>query len=503
MTANTQANGRFHSDWLSMMYSRLRLARNLLRDDGVIFISIDDNEVDNLKKICSEIFGAENSIGMFSVENNPKGRKNGKFISVTNEYCLIYSKQVELASFRKIIPKHANDMSEDENGNFVRRSGKRVLMGENTLNNLVTNFNASKHYSAYIKDLDLVLKKEKVISEADENLLSNGYTRYTTFRDNRFVENTYSDEKFKELFYSQSLDIRQDKIYEKHFSDPMQIKSMLVNDEYEAIFNNRKITYQIDLKSTSAKKQLIDLLGGEYFSFPKNISFIKSLLSLTSASDSNDICLDFFSGSGTTAHAVLQLNAEDEGNRRFIMVQLPELCPVDSEAFKAGYRNIAEVSKERIRRAGKKIKHENALLGDDLDVGFRVLKISDSNIANVFYAPDSMDNANLDLLVDNIKPDRTHEDLLFQVLLNWGVDLTLPIVKLDIHGKDVFVVDDNALVACFDGRGAIDEEFVKQLAKRQPLRVVFCDAGFKDSAVKINVEQIFKLLSPATEVKCI
>ena len=163
LIANTEANGRFHSNWLSMMYSRLRLARNLLRDDGVIFISIDDNEVDNLKKICSEIFGEENFVGMFSVENNPKGRKNGKFISVSNEYCLIYSKQIEMASFRKIIPKHAQDMSEDENGNFVRRSGKRVLMGENTLNRLVTKFDAPKHYSAYIKDSDLILRKEKSI----------------------------------------------------------------------------------------------------------------------------------------------------------------------------------------------------------------------------------------------------------------------------------------------------------------------------------------------------
>ena len=503
LIANTEANGRFHSNWLSMMYSRLRLARNLLRDDGVIFISIDDNEVDNLKKICSEIFGEENFVGMFSVENNPKGRKNGKFISVSNEYCLIYSKQIEMASFRKIIPKHAQDMSEDENGNFVRRSGKRVLMGENTLNRLVTKFDAPKHYSAYIKDSDLILRKEKSITEVDRNLLSYGYTRYVTFRDNKFVENTYTDEKFKELFHSQSLDIREDKIYEKHFSDLMQIKSMLVNDEYEAVVENKKINYKIDLKSTSAKRQLIDLLGGEYFSFPKNVSFIKSLLSLTSAPDSNEIFVDFFSGSGTTAHAVLQLNSEDGGKRRFIMVQLPELCSELSEAFKAGYKTIADISKERIRRAGHAIKHDNPLLSIDLDIGFRVLKIDTSNMADVYYAPDALDKAELDLFVDNIKPDRTPEDLLFQVMLDWGVDLSLPIAKQEIQDKHVFFVDDNALVACFDAHSGVDETFVKEIAKRQPLRVVFRDAGFKDSAVKINVEQIFKLLSPATEVKTI
>ncbi|MEY4563035.1 MAG: hypothetical protein RLZZ618_2312 [Pseudomonadota bacterium] len=503
MIANTEANGRFHSEWLSMMYSRVRLARNLLRDDGVIFISIDDNEFCNAKKICDEVFGEENSVGMFSVENNPKGRKNGKFISVTNEYCLIYSKQVEAACFRKIVPKHADDMSEDENGDFVRRSGKRVLMGENSLNNSVTNFKSPKHYSAYIKDSDLILKKEKGIREIDLDLLGNGYVRYITFKGDIFVENTYSDEKFKELFSEKSLDIREEKIYEKHFSDMMQIKSMLVNDGYEAIVENKKVAYQIDLKSTSAKKQLIDLMGGDYFSFPKNISFIKSLLSLTSAPDSNEIFLDFFSGSGTTAHAVMQLNSEDGGNRRFIVVQLPELCAEGSESVKAGFKTIAEVSKERIRRAGLKIKHENALFGDSLDIGFRVLKIATSNMADVYYAPDATDKANLDLFVNNIKTDRTHEDLLFQVMLDWGIDLALPIAKETIQGREIFLVDGNVLAACFDTSGRVDEAFVKELAKHQPLRAVFRDAGFKDSAVKINVEQIFKLLSPGTEVKCI
>ena len=194
----------------------------------------------------------------------------------------------------------------------------------------------------------------------------------------------------------------------------------------------------------------------------------------------------------------MKLNAEDGGSRHFIMVQVPEPCNENSEAFKAGYKTIAEISKERIRRAGQQIKE-----GKRQDVGFRVLKVDASNMADVYYTPDSLDKSKFDLFVDNIKPDRTPEDLLFQVMLDWGVDLALPISKQSIQGKDVFFVDGNALAACFDASGSIDEAFVKELAKHQPLRVVFRDAGYKNSAVKINVEQIFKLLSPATEVKCI
>lgn len=195
----------------------------------------------------------------------------------------------------------------------------------------------------------------------------------------------------------------------------------------------------------------------------------------------------------------MQLNSEDNGSRRFIMVQLPETCAADSEALKAGYKTIAEISKDRIRRVGNKIEG----LNQEVDVGFRVLKVDTSNMADVYYAPDALDKANLDFFVDNIKPDRTSEDLLFQVMLDWGVDLALPIARERIQGRDVFFVDGNALAACFDAHSGIDETFVKELAKRQPLRVVFRDAGYKNSAVKINVEQIFKSLSPSTEVKCI
>ena len=235
------------------------------------------------------------------------------------------------------------------------------------------------------------------------------------------------------------------------------------------------------------------------FSTEKNIELLERIVRWLSST--NDIILDFFAGSSTTAHAVMQLNAEDGGNRRFIMVQLPEACDAQSEAAKAGYGTIAEISKERIRRAGKKILEGDCHEGWNRDVGFRVLKVDTSNMADVFYTPDALQQNLLDLTTDNIKPGRTPEDLLFQVLLDWGVELTLPIRKESIQGKTVFFVDDNALVACFD-RG-IDEALVRELAACAPLRVVFRDNGFVSDAVKINVEQIFRQLSPGTEVRCL
>jgi len=244
-----------------------------------------------------------------------------------------------------------------------------------------------------------------------------------------------------------------------------------------------------------------ELFDGKVFDTPKPVGLVEHCLKI--ATKGSDLVLDFFAGSSTTAHGVIALNSHDGGSRRFIMVQLAEACSETSEALKMGYKTIAEISKERIRLAGNKILEGQCDNGWNKDIGFRVLKIDTSNVADVYYAPDVLDKGQIDLLVDNIKPDRTAEDLLFQVMLDWGVDLSLPIAKQTIQGKDVFLVDGNALAACFDASGGIDEPFVKALAKLEPLRVVFRDAGFKDSAVKINIEQIFKLLSPATEVKSI
>ncbi len=491
LSNNPETSGRYHTDWLNMMYPRLKLARNLLKDDGVIFISIDDNEAANLRKICDEIFGEENFVSILSIENNPKGRKNGKFISITNEYCLIYVKDIQLASFQKIIPKHAADMTEDENGDFVRKSGKRVLMGENTLNRLVSDFKSPKHYSAYIKKSVLILKQEETVNDIDNELIELDYSRYVTFRDGNFVENTYTKEKFQNLFDDESLDIRNNKIYEKHFSDMMQIKSMLINNEYEAITDNRKFRYKIDLKSTSAKQQLTELLCGEYFNFPKNIIFIKHLISLQK--NTSDIILDFFAGSATTAHAVFELNAEQNLKRRIFLVQIPEPIKYDSEAFVAGYKTIAEISKERIRRAATKIKKENP--DYDGDLGFKVFKLDSTNI-KPWEVDFDLDDKRLEYFVENIKPDRREEDVLYEILLKYGLDLALPITEQNIAGKKVFSINNGALIICLSDSICIEVisgiAKLKDELKPETMRVVFKDSSFTDDVVKTNAVQILK-----------
>ena len=524
LVANTEANGRFHSDWLSMIYPRLKMARHLLRDDGVIFISIDDNEITNLKKIGDEVFGENNFVGILSVENNPKGRKNSAFVSVSSEYCVIYAKSKNDAYFIENIPKKATDMAMDDDGNFVHGSGKRVLVGENSFNKAVSKFDSDKNYSVYYRAIDrsLIISKEEY-GVFNKQLLNDGYVKYFSHSDGLLVENTYSENKFRELFENRALDFSEDKIYEKNFNDTIRIKSQLVNREYEAIVKGKKQKYSMELTTTGAGTYIKNIFDVSVppFSSPKNTGFIKILISLFEKDQF--IVMDFFAGSSTTADAVMRLNAEDGGNRKFIMVQLPE--SLDGNIEKAGSAPekqtiksaisicdsmgkphlLTEISKERIRRSGMKILGGEYNENWNKDIGFRTLKIDTSNMADVYYSPDELDKENLNLFVDNIKPDRKPEDLLFQVLLDWGVDLALPIHPETIDGKTVYFVDgvetNMALAACFDA--GINEDFVKKLAKRQPLRVVFRDSGFANDSVKINVEQIFKLMSPGTEVKTI
>lgn len=509
---NTKSNGRFHSNWLNIMYPRLKLARNLLAKNGVIFVSIDDNELTNLQKICDEVFGAQNFIGIFSVENNPKGRKNSKFISVSNEYCIMYAKIYSESSFYNVVPKEASDMVQDENGDYIRNSGKRVLVGENFLNKFVTDFNSDKHYSVYYNDVskDMKFIKEKNINEIKSSLLELGYKRYITFRENRFVENTYTANKFKELFLTGCLNIKESKIYEKHFSDKIQVKSMLTNKKYKAIVNNQEVTYELDLKTTSAQKLLDALLGEKIFKFPKNISYLKLVTSLICSQD-DAIILDFFSGSATTAHAVMKLNAEDGGKRKFIMVQLPELTYTFDkngkevpkkgleEAYKAGYKNICEIGKERIRRAAKKIKEEHP--ESNFDGGFRVFKLADSNMKDVYFSPNEYRQDFLDKMTSNIKEDRNDMDLLYGCMLEWGLPLSYPHTSEKVGSYTVHTVNNGDLMACFDEN--ITEDIIRHIAAKKPLRVVFRDAGFTDSPAKINVGEIFKSKSSKTEVKII
>lgn len=514
LTPNLNSNGRFHTDWLNMIYPRLRVAKDLLTDDGVIFISIDDNEVDNLKKICNEVFGFDNFVGVLSVENNPKGRKNSAFISVSSEYCVIYAKSKDNAHFIENVPKKASDMTEDDDGIFVHGSGKRVLVGENSFNKYVTKVDSDKNYSVYYraKDRQLAIKKEQ-FDVIDQQLIAKGYVKYCSQNNGRLVENTYTEIKFRELFEKHALEFSADKIYEKNFSDTIRIKSQLVNREYEAIVRGKKQNYSMELTTTGAGTYIKNLfeVAESPFSAPKNVGYLKLLISLFESEPI--IVLDFFSGSATTADAVMQLNAEDSGKRKFIMVQLPEnldenLSKASTEAEKQTIRSaisicdgmnnphlLTEIGKERIRRAGMKIKQENKDKEgiENLDIGFRVLKLDSSNMKEVYYTPEeyAQMSFNLEGFMDNIKPDRLDEDLLFQVMLDLGVPLS---AKIRQDGE-TFYINDNYLIASF---GRVDTALITEIAKKQPYYAVFRDSSFINDSAMVNFEQVFSTYSPNT-----
>ncbi|OQX29350.1 MAG: site-specific DNA-methyltransferase [Spirochaeta sp. LUC14_002_19_P3] len=500
LVANTESNGRFHSDWLSMMYSRLKLARNLLKDDGVIVIHIDENEYPNLEKILSEIFGEENNLGTIVWDKrNPKGEVAG--VAQQHELLSIYSKNKtffkELSELKR--PKENAQQILKKASDLIRRSE-----GINeTIREDFRKWISAKDFSGGEKAYSLIDDDGKVYQSVSMAAPDKPETRSHRPLIHPVTKNPCSVPAKGWRFPDETMDIlleRKEIVFGIDDTTQPRRKYLLSENLYE------------NVPSLLYFGGSDDALGLP-FDNPKPVLVAKQLLE--SVCKANDIILDFFAGSATTAHAVMQLNAEDGGKRKFIMVQLPEACNEKTEAFKAGYKTIAEISKERIRRAGKKIKEEHAARAPNLDTGFRVLKIDSSNMADVYYTPDAVKQNQLKLLSNNIKDNRSPEDLLFQVLLDWGVDLTLPIsreiikVKKDEGGRmkdeefEVFFVDGNALVACFEKDGKITEDFCKELAGRQPLRVVFRDSGFKNDSVKINVEQIFKLMSPHTDVKAI
>ena len=488
-------NGRFHTDWLNMLYPRLKLAKDLLAEDGVIFISIDDNEVENLKKMCSEVFGQINFVGMLSVENNPKGRKNSTFISVSSEYCLIFAKNKEISYFVENVPKKSSDMVLDENGRYVHNSGKRVLVGENSFNKIVTSPSSDKNYSVYFRkqDYSIITKKEE-FGVIDKALIDAGYIRYASYNKGKLIENTYTEEKFLSLAEKKALDFSNDKIYEKNFSDTIRMKSQLVNREYEAIVRGSKKKFSMEITTTGAGTYLKELFGlsDVPFTAPKNTGFLKMLISLFEEKDF--YVLDFFSGSASEADAVMRLNAVDGGKRKFIMVQVPEVLDEKSVAYKAGYKNICEIGKERIRRAAKKIEEENPEA--KFDGGFRVLKCDISNMKEVYYNPAEYEPSLFTRLEDNIKEDRTPEDLLFQVMLDLGVLLSSKIEETTIAEKRVFNVEDNYLIACFDDN--VTEDAITEIAKQKPYYFVMRDSSMANDSVATNFEQIFAAYSPDT-----
>jgi len=478
MVANPETSGRYHSDWLTMMYPRLKLARNLLTEDGLIFISIDDNETHNLRKVCDEVFGELNFIDCVIWKKRYGGGAKEKYLISLHEYALVYAKsENELAElFIPLTEDSINRYYKLRDNNYLKRGPYRThpleatkSMGERK--NLVFPIPAPDGTMVY-PQRQWLWSKERVYDSLEKGEIE-------------FIKS-------------------------KNDSWSVHSKQYL-NDENGDIRQGKPFSIIEDVYSQHGTNEVLDLLGNaQIFSFPKPIKFLSYLLNV-GASDKDSIVLDFFSGSCSTAHAVMQLNAEDGGNRKYIMVQLPEQTDEKSEAYKAGYQNICEIGKERIRRAANKVKEEKrsktekeglfANVEDTQDYGFRVYRLADSNMQDVYYRPQDYKQESMDMFADNIKPDRTADDLLTQVMLDWGLPLSYKIDQASINGKQVFRVAQDSLLACFDK--GIDEAFAKEIAKEKPLRVVFRDSGFASDTAKINVQQLLKQLTPETEMKVI
>ena len=480
LVANLESSGRFHSAWLSMIYPRLRLARNLLRDDGVIFISIDDNEIHNLRKICDEIFGSDNFIEQFIVRSNPRGNQAKKFVASEHEYILCYSKNIAHMSLLGF-SKEAGEFNKEDAGGIYREIGLRKRGAGSRREDAPNQF-----YPIYYLESENKITTKKV-SGGVEILpkLSDG-------TDGRWRWSyTTVEENVAKLLARK---VRRDGGFEYDIFE----KDYFSEDKLTKI---KSIFYEKEVNNENATEELKKLFGGKSFDYPKPVYSIKKLIQ--SVNDDSALILDFFAGSSTTAQAVMEANLEDGGNRRFILVQIPETFKTGSELDKLGFSNIAEISAERIRLAGKKVLRDSALIIENAvnDIGFRYLTADSSCINTDQRSPDEFNQDMLSTLVDNIKPDRTAEDLLFQVLIDWGLDLSLSVELKILNGFEVFFVDGNSLIACFHKDGDLNAEVISEIANQHPLRVVFRDSGFKDDAMKINVEQIFKSLSPTTEVK--
>lgn len=457
---NTDTNGRFHSDWCSMIYSRLMLARNLLTDDGVIFISIDDNEQENLEKICDEVFGRTNMVGMILWKKKTNGNNMG-FLPPVHDYILCYAKSIEMISemgypvTNEFISKTFSNPDEDARGPWT------------------TSDLSANHKGPYFA---ICNPKTGEIHYPPQG-------RYWVFNEQE-VKKRIADGR---IIFGKSGTGRP---IQKIFLSSRKLSKIRADSWWADNGMNEDAT-----------KELSELFGvTKLFTHPKPSKLLYHLCKI--CTDNNDCILDFFSGSATTAHAVMQLNAEDGGRRKFIMVQLPEPCDEKSEAYKAGYKNICEIGKERIRRAGEKILKEqlannNSTLNSPnskLDIGFRVLKLDSTNMKDVYYAPCDYNQDFLHQLESNIKDDRTDLDLLFGCLIEWGLPLSLPYKSEQLGGYTVHTYNDGDLIACFDAN--VPESVVKEIAKRKPLRAVFRDSGFESSPEKINMFEIFKLYMP-------
>ena len=483
---NTDTNGRFHSDWCSMIYSRLMLARNLLTDDGVVFISIDDNEQENLKKCCDEVFGESNFVGKIAVVNNLKGRNDRKDIATCHEYILIYGKSEFAANGMPLTDEQKAQFDKvDENGSAYQLRDLRKR-GRPDRREDRPNMYFPIYYNLETKKCSLVEEPNAVAIYPIRGDGSDGRWRWGK---ERVAANlAILEPRYSSIAKRWGIEHR---VYLNPSLNPVNLDEEDTEDT-ERSSKSKSFWIGGELSNDVGRRQLKTIFGAAYFDYPKSIDYILNTIYM--GSDSDSIILDFFSGSATTAHAVMQLNAEDGGHRKFIMVQLPEKCDEASEAYKAGYKNICEIGKERIRRAGDKIKSESPTTTQDLDIGLRVLKLDDTNMKDVYYAPDDYDQGMLAALESNIKDDRTDLDLLFGCLIDWGLPLSLPYKSEQIDGCTVHTYNDGDLIACFDAN--IPESVVKEIAQRKPLRAVFRDSGFASSPEKINVFEIFKLYMP-------
>lgn len=473
MQRNTEANGRFHTDWLNMIYPRLKVARDLLASNGVIAISIDDNETTNLRKVCDDIFGSDNFVATITVIVKTEGRRYG-FFAKTHEHIYIYAKDSQCINLNEIEVEGAEFKYEDGRGGFnltdLRNQNARAFNSTNRPN----------------------LRYPFYVNEASKTL--DGLCEVTTVPTTGFKEVWAITVNGHESVWRWGKETAE--------TNRFDLTARISNDgEYRIYQKYRKATqtaktvwFDKDFISIKGTRELQELLGLGVFDFPKPTALIQQLLNI--GTDEVSLIVDFFSGSATTAHAVMKLNAEDGGHRKFIMVQLPEVTDEKSEARKSGYANICEIGKERIRRAGKKVKEEAGLQGQDLDIGFRVLKLDSSNMEDVYYTPNDLNERDLFNSVDNVKSDRTPLDLLFQVLPELNIEFSARIEEKEIHGKKVFMVNGDQLIATFDKD--VNESTITEIAKLRPLYFVMRDASAENDNVLDNFEQIFKHYSPDT-----
>lgn len=489
LVRNLDGSGRFHTDWLNMIYPRLKVARDLLATDGVIFISIDDNEVSNLKKVCEDVFGSSNFLAEFP-RVTKKGGKSTDTYAKNHDYVLVFAKNINEVRINGIAHHDAGFKFKDE---FFEKRGPYKL--NQTLDYNTLQYNTTMDYPleingvTYVPGGDIELQKQRHAGKHGKHdwvwrwskqLFDFGY-------ENGWIEISKTGRIYTKTYLNATIGKDVNGRYEIQYSE--RTKPITTLDFIENEYSN-----------DNSNKEITKLMGSALFDYVKPSSLVKMLL-YSVYTNKDAIVLDFFSGSATTASAVMQLNAEDGGKRKFILVQLPEVCDEKSEAYKSGYKTICEIGEERIRRAGEKIKEEAGVTASDLDVGFRVLKLDSSNMQDVYYNPSLMTQSLLDVTVDNIKPDRTPLDLLFQVMLDLGIELSAKIEEKQVNGKTYYLVNDNDIIACFDDN--IDNDVITAIAKMQPLYAVFKDKSFATDSVGINNEQLFKTYSPATVIKVI